>query len=262
MDIISPSNDLSPYRRLAYLSKLGLDNNRSIYFLKDDFLIGGFKQRALISYLNIIKAKGYNHIIYPAIDQDPNKEFLSLVCKNLNLRCSIFTINNQESRINTNASQNKASVYYFEKFETAFAEAKSLTALSLRNCFLPFDFKTADYETELTLLLGEKWDQISRTNQFSEIWIPMLSGVIFNAIQKIIPQEIRINLVDFQITPDLEVKVNNLKEHLNIGYFKYQSNHDYPSFIPTKCHELIDSNVFQIANLHACHNSLWWGIFS
>ncbi len=263
MNIDSNNNiSYSPYSKKSELSKVTFQDNRTVFYMRDSSLVGGIKHRALISLLLDLKRKGFNHILYASSRNDFTALYLSLAIKNLNMRCTIFS--SQDHEYKKSILENKACIHTTSTFEQAKYEALEKTQESLRNFHLPFDLKHPLYEAMLSEIFLDQWLTIENNDRISEIWIPLVSGVVFNALRAVIPKHIFIHLVDLNEDKTLKAKVRSQQYKLKIKYHESSTSIDEKSKTPPpfQTNLNIDAKVWSFIKESAENNALWWSIIS
>ncbi len=254
-----------PYSPRVNISTIEFKENQKLFVVRDDVLPGGTKQRAIIPYLQALHKKGFNHFIYLSHFCGFAQISLAHGCKVLGLKCTIFTTNDLNQKLHSNskiAQEYGANIQVCASLDQAEYEAKEFMDTNLRNHLIPIGFNDEIFINLLAEKIHEQWDFIQSKFLVSEVWLPFGSGALVKAFKKVIPEFIKVHVIDLNILDSYDPKVVEIKNDKRVTYHKSElAFHEVskkPPPIPAN--DYYDAKVWEHIKLQSDQNALWWNV--
>lgn len=258
-------NNFSPD---VVLSKINLNKN-DVYVVRDDYLIGGTKQRAAVPFLNYCKKQGYSEFCYASPFSGFAQIALSISANICNVKSKIFAEinpNTQQVSCFTKKSMKYSKVELFDNLQDATLACKEYVSSKENVMEIPLGFDNSIYKEFLIQELKNQWSLICNQLNFvpKRIWLPLGSGTLIKSFNSFLPEETQINCVNVNVLNDDDDRIKMIKSINRLNYFKSpllfaESCQDLP---PVPSNVFYDAKIWSILSSNVMHQDLWWNVAS
>jgi len=257
--------NLSPPIELSTLAT----KNGSIVVVRDDFLRGGTKQRAMIPFL---QESGFKECVYASPFSGYAQVALAVSCKLLGIKCKIFAEKDQCDNKLLNfdsilvASEVTRSIAYIadvsivhslekaEKFALDYAKADP------NRTKLPLGINDPLFKSFLKIELTNQWDLLCKIiHRPRRLWVTVGSGTLAQILSEIIAPT-KLVCVDVHVLQPEDSRIKKIKE---IGdYISSPEIFVDPVTVnpPIPSNPYYDAKVWQFLENAAEAGDVWWNV--
>jgi len=245
---------------------------REVYVARDDLLLGGTKQRAIVPFLLDMANEGAKEFVYASPPSGFAQVALASVCKHLGFPCVLFCVGRDDGGIPS------ANLHEFAVLAGSFgavtytlpylrvAEAAATEYASARDgaMKLPLGFDAPEFRAHLEEAIAEQWGHVldAMGGEPSEIWLPIGSATLGTVFRSVVPDHIHLHCVDVHVLRANDERILRLCELPNVHY------HDVPEIFtnpvekppPLPSNAYYDAKLWRFVSEKAAEKALWWNV--
>jgi len=247
------------------ISKLRI-NNKTIYSVRDDLLIGGTKQRAAVPYIKNLIQKGFQHFIYASPFSGFAQVALAYSCQLLEVECTLFCeIDNERNQIHEFsqlAESYGAKIILCDNLSDANIYSKIYGEQS-KNCrLIPLGFNDFEFKKLLADEIALQWKVVDKQYDIREIWLPIGSGTLLNVFKEVLGKNVKIHGVNVNVLSNSDKRIASLASDENINYYECEQRFHDPCrrVLPIPSNKYYDAKLFSYLESIASEGAFWWNV--
>jgi len=254
----------SDYSPPPIISTINLENKK-IYSVRDDLLIGGTKQRAIIPYLKKYMEKGIRHFIYASPFSGFAQVALAYGCQELGVDCTLFCEKDNDQYIHEFSLLSKtygADIILCKSLAEADLSSQIFVNNNIKAQLIPLGFNDSEFRLLLEIEIEKHWYYLSSKQEIKEIWLPIGSGTLISVFRKVLGNHIKIHGVNVNVIPDSDYRIREILKNSLIEYHKCNQKLHDPCMdtIPIPSNKYYDAKLYQFLQTHASDEALWWNV--
>jgi hypothetical protein len=257
-----------PARLPVKIDRISLDNNRSIYVLRDDLLPAGTKQRAVTPFLRQMHNQGIRQVVYASPFAGFAQVALAVGCQEIGLACHLFCERDPSRpgltahRFTELARENGALISLTESLEEAEIGARDF-ALSTQAQKIPLGFQSHEFEELFQSVVREVLSAAHGLigHPPNHTWLPVGSGTLTRAFRRAAPG-MKLCCVDVHVLPPNDLRLQALRSLPGIRHYsaplRFQDPADHLPPVPSNLH--YDAKLWALLEAEAEDGDLWWNV--
>jgi len=244
-------------------SILRTDQGEEIVVVRDDYLTGGTKERALWGYLRKLPESEY---IYASPFSGYAQIALACVSAQMGKGCVIIAETDPKTgqlhEYSRRARAHGASVFPAKNLTEAEQIAGRLAASRRRMVKIPLGFDTPEFRQSMALVLSREWERINQRmpGGVRRLWLPVGSGTLASSFLSFLSEEIEVKALNVRVLPGEDKRIQRLKCLVDLREADMPF-HERAELLPA-----IPSNLYYDAKLWARINEegqtgdVWWNV--
>ncbi|MDH4469168.1 MAG: hypothetical protein QE271_14000 [Bacteriovoracaceae bacterium] len=247
------------------ISKLQI-NNKTIYSVRDDLLIGGTKQRAAVPYINNLIQQGVKHFIYASPFSGFAQVALAYSCELLEVECTLFcerdTEKNQIHEFSKLAEKYGAKIILCDNLSQASIYSMIYGDQSSHCKVIPLGFNDPEFKKLLAHEIGRQWKVVVKHYDIKELWLPIGSGTLLNVFKEVLGKEVNIHGVNVNVLPNSDKRIESILSDKDVIYYECKQKFHDPCLreLPIPSNKYYDAKLFSYLESYACEGAFWWNV--
>jgi hypothetical protein len=251
------------------VDRLSLNENRSIFIVRDDLLPAGTKQRAILPLLRNFQIAGAEQFTYASPFAGFAQVALAYGCNILKIPCTLYCERDKSQDgwhphpFSVLAKQWGAKIVLVDTLSEAEEQASEY-AVKSDACKIPLGFQCRDFQLHFQEAISQALvaieDQIGSSP--SRAWLPVGSGTLAHAFHKVAPITTELYCVDVHVLPERDLRLQSLRSLPRIHFFSAEERfcekaQSQPP-IPSNIH--YDAKIWTFISEFAKEGDLWWNV--
>ncbi len=253
------------YSPRPVVSPIQITDAKSMFVVRDDLLVAGTKQRAIIPYLKGLIEEGHNHFIYASPFSGFAQIALAYACKELGAQCTLFCEKESGEYVHEFSKIAKsfgARLILCHTLADAQAKSQSYAALQNRVKLIPLGFNSVAFRTLLEEEISRHWWALNSVYKIKELWLPIGSGTLLNVFKRVVGAEVKLVGVNVNVLPEADQRIASIAGDQRVTYLRSpQRFHDPCQDLPPVPSNLYyDAKLFSFFEEHAADGAFWWNV--
>jgi hypothetical protein len=242
------------------------ERNCSVNVIRDDYLLGGTKQRAMGTYLD---SKMENEFVYAGPVCGAAQVALAYACKCKNKKCTIIVSKQPNGMLNENTilAKKLGANIIVSKFVMTLKdlnnETKKYLSQNKKAFLVPFGVEDKDYTDSLINSINEAKKGTYLENNFPKrLWVVAGSSTLLNVFAKIWPDTHFLVLqVGKKIWPDQRGILNGVEIFKSTLYVSPQFFYEFAKVTPPyPSNSNYDAKLWSFIQKHAEEGDFVWNV--
>ena len=238
----------------------------SITVVRDDYLNGGTKQRAIIPFLMEKKEFGFHEFVYASPFSGYAQIALAYSCSAVDLDCVIFA-ESQLGEISgfTAKIKDLATIHLTDDLSQAEQEAEQYVESAQGAMKIPLGFADLGYVKHLKDVLEREWQNlVKKVGKPRNIWLPVGSGILARTFRDVAPPETKLICVDVRVLRHTDQRIQTVAGLENVDLLrvpeKFSQACERPPSIPSNSY--YDAKLWRFIAESAEDGDVWWNVAS
>ncbi len=254
--------------RISYLPLKG----GHVRVLRDDYLSGGTKQRALRPFLLECQANGYEEFGYASPFSGFAQLALSYACAELGLRCRLFAEADpnisydklREHSVTGEARKAGAQITLTSSLDEAEILGSVWVSEEEGRYKLPLGLDCAEYRRHLKEAVTEVWNTIvdQQDKVPSRLWVSLGSGTLSSTLREVIPASTELCCINVHVLENSDPRIQRIEKLSNTKVYSaveaFAEKCRFAPPIPSNLH--YDAKVWQFLIQNAQPGDVWWNV--
>jgi hypothetical protein len=260
----------SPWAPKAVVEPLEIDV-RTIHVVREDLLPGGTKQRAVVPFLNALRAHDYSEFVYASPFCGFAQVALAAGCQALGLKATIFCERDAGKQdpalheFSLLARSMGAKTILVDSLEQAENVAMSYSLSQERARYkIPLGFQHPDFHCELQKRVKRELMSIESIlgKKQRRIRLPVGSGTLTRAFLAIVPKEVELICVDVHVLDRKDARIRSIAEYENVTLLSAPEEFQEPAGILPKIpsNTYYDAKLWRLIRKLGQDGDLWWNV--
>lgn len=260
----------------------------SLTVIRDDYLIGGTKQRALYLLLEKYIKLGYNEFIYAGPATGYAQVALAYTASILNVKATIFILGKQRTRLTNLAEKYGAKLKFIagnlietqeeaRRYSDEGIESNEPGGTERKRLLLPFGMDSEEYRKLLLKQLKKVWSKTKLPDP-PRVWLTFGSGTLLHVLAELwpstefMPVRVGKNIWEDQFPSEMWTRFGG-KERIDFlrvtpddklkevkGHYYQKFNEEAPILPPYNSLDTYDAKVWQRVIKYAKEGDYIWNV--
>lgn len=253
-------SDLSPP---CVTSTLKTGSDAEILVVRDDYLTGGTKERALWGYLSGLSCTDY---AYASPFSGFAQIALAHVSAQMGRSCTIIAELNPHTGdyhpYSLRARSFGANLFPARDLAEAEELAHRLVLARKQMIKIPLGFDVPEFRASMTRVLMNEWAPIAKNipGGVKRLWLPVGSGTLASTFLKFLPSQIEILGLNVRVLSESDGRLQVLRPEIDLRLASVPF-HEPASILPEIPSNLFyDAKLWEIINEEGRTGDVWWNV--
>lgn len=246
-----------------------MNGDKALFVVRDDLLTGGTKERACVSFLEVLADGADLEFVYASPFCGFAQVALARSAQVLGQRSIIFAARDphfEDTRAHeytklaeTLGAKIILSNTLQEAHEQSIAYAKSSGSF-----LVPLGFDHPAFREALKAAIKSIWMKIENQigGNVRRLWLPVGSGTLAKCLREVIPQNIEMHLVNVNVLGEQDARIQTVMELPNTVYQSapegFNERCEFKPEIPSNLH--YDAKLWRFLQAKGQDGDLWWNV--
>ncbi len=256
---------LSKYSPPLVVDEINIDADRIIGIVRDDLLIGGTKQRAVVGYVQRLMARGHRKFIYASPFSGFAQIALSYACQELGADCVLYCELTPDGKIHEfslKAQSFGARLVLCKDLAEAHQKAESHGLLIPTSHTIPLGLNAPEFRAILEEEILRHWKNLTERRPVHELWLPVGSGTLLSVFKKVVSASTKIFAVNVNVLSETDARIGAIIQDADVTYRKSPQRFHDPcrKLPPVPSNVYYDAKLFDFLQREASDGAVWWNV--
>ena len=256
---------VSDYSPPLVVDELSIAADRKIGIVRDDLLIGGTKQRAVVGYVRQLMARGHREFIYASPFSGFAQIALAYACSELGAKCVLYCELTPEGSLHEfslKAQSFGARIVTCRDLAEAHSKADNHSLLVPSSHTIPLGLNAPEFRTILEEEILRHWSEFTARRSVSELWLPVGSGTLLSVFKKVVSASTKIFAVNVNVLPETDARIHAIIQDSDVSYRKAPQRFHDPcrTLPPVPSNVYYDAKLFAFLQREASDGAVWWNV--